>query len=216
MNTDIIYVPLSATTGNLNLRKKSAKCYVFYCPKGSGSTDKRREVILDSACGKYSNDIERIAKGFAAPSTMISKEIGGKFSTSRYRVPCGTILKVFLMRNRGYGKIPISSTAYLKCREGSAYRRLGFELLDDEGVIFTEASIEGNFDIIEQEQALAEGVFIPKAFRKRIGSSKDIISSDTILTPEKNSEAILELKELINDEGEIKTISVKRRRRSID
>ena len=77
-------------------------------------------------------------------------------------------------------------------------------------------SIEGNFDIIEQEQALAEGVFIPKAFRKRIGSSKDIISSDTILTPEKNSEAILELKELINDEGEIKTISVKRRRRSID
>ena len=206
-------IPIKTRLGDVNLRKKSAKAYVFHCDTSGAKT---KETFLHvAAMGSAPVSRESFPIQFAS-IYGIPEKIGGRGSECQWKVDEGAILKISVNVRRGHGKLPHTGFIYMKARAEAPYRRLTFDLLDSPNVTLTEAQVEGNFDILSVEDAELEGVVIPEHLKK-LGDQfhrDSILSNDTIINAAKSAPLVRKRK-VIGDGVKEKVVIVKKRRRSI-
>ena len=211
---------IKTVSGQCNLRKQSAKACYFHTPRGGGSGS--REVFLDKAAansvtGGPDGVIHRAGSPQYADSVPgTNPEIGGRRVTQQFSIAEGEIIKCFINVRPSYGKLPKSASVFLRIRRNASYRKLTFKLLDHPDTILTESTIEGSFDILTTEEALAAGVNIPTAYRSFSDPTNiaTVLTADTIIHPEKESPVRFEEKVVNDGSGNHRTV-VKRKRRRV-
>lgn len=215
------FVDIKTVSGSVILRKKSSKACFFHAPRKGGKGN--QEVFLDKASKNNitgGQDGVIHTKGFAQHSPSIAgmkPEISGRRIEQTYQIAEGEILKLFINVRNGYGKLPKTASVFVRVRKKAAYRKLRFAMVDHPDNSFTHAEIEGCFDIISTEDALASGVKIPPAYR--MFSDPDtidsVLSENIVIHEELEAPTITERKILKDEEGNEKTIITKKRRRQI-
>jgi hypothetical protein len=179
-------VLIHTVTGDVNLRGKSAKVIVFHSPRGGGTERFASQAAKDSS------------SGISITSSMMSKsvartleEIGGRKWDTVLSVEEGTILKVFVKINPGANRMEKTANFYVRVRAAAAYRSVKIKTIqDDVSVLLTEGSIEGNFDMLTVDEAMAEGIrCLPqhRRFAEQIAVDQ-VISSHTVIAEEKKAE----------------------------
>lgn len=206
---------IKTVSGAINYPEKSARVLLFFCPKNKG-----QEVFL-SQFAKNNQQICTANKphSYASSISGANSEVCGKMVSSEYRIASGSILRVLIKLNRGYGKMPLSASMYLRVRKGAAYRLVEIPTFQSLSAVFTKASIEGAFDVITFDEASAEGVKTIESYRQmyssvnvdRVVSTNRVIIEQTSM-PEKKE--VVKLEDA--DTGKETTVVRSRRRRAID
>ena len=214
LTTKMVFSNIVTVLGEVNMRNMSAQVMMFHCSKTGGI----ERFISQSA--KVSDGIVS-AVGFAqfSPSQRgVNADMGGKMVSATYKILKNEIVKVFAKIKRGYGTLDKVGSIYLRVRPDAAYRVVKIKLLDMAGVEFKEAYIEGNFDVLTVEEAIAEGVkCLPqhRHFAEKVNVDR-IITSNTVVAPEKAAAPKKELHNIVNaDTGEVKTVVRVKKKRSI-
>jgi len=206
---------LRTTTGLINYPDKSAQVMVFLSPRGNF-----KEAILAQATKTYPELVTR--PSFPRISSSINggrKEVCGSVTDSEYLVESGSILRVYIKINKGYGRLPESACFYIRVRSGAAYRRVEINTLQSLSAVFTKAVFEGCFDMLSFDEAIAEGVKTNKNFRRlfepinvnRVISKNEVLIEQTEVA-EKKEVVVLENP----DTGKEVTVVKFRKRRAID
>lgn len=198
------------TTGEVNLKDSSAKVSIFYSPK-DGSTEK----YLSQAAKNKHTILQRGSASFLPAVQGVLAEIGGRSINAAYDIQSGEILKVFVKVRYGYGRMDKVGSFFIRPRTGAAYRALTIKTLDKASVLFTSAKIEGCFDLISLQQALAEGIKIDRNYHRMFQPENlaSIISS-TILqneTVRAESKEIVKVTNQVTGES-VNVVKTKRRR----
>ena len=193
------------------MRNSSAKVSLFHSPKGPGT-----ERYISQAA-KLKDKIEQRGMAIFSPSVQGTvQEIGGRCVNATFFIADNEILKVFVKLNPGYGRIEKIANFFIRPREHAAYRVLKINTIDAASVSFKTAKIEGCFDMLTLDEALAEGVSVKREFRRVYDPSivASVISSNEILQPERQSSVKKEVVELVNPTtGEsVNVVKLKRRR----
>ena len=147
------------TTGEANLKSSSAKVSIFHSPK-NGSIER---YLSQSA--KIKDKVSQRGTAVFVPSIQgVLKEIGGSTITCTYDIASNELLKLFVKVKYGYGKMDRVGSVFLRVREGAAYRVLKIRTLDSVNVTFKSAKIEGCFDILTLNQAIADGAKVDSKY----------------------------------------------------
>lgn len=209
---------IETLTGEVNLRKQSAKCYAFHAPKKGGNGNE--EVFLDAATKNGTNGLSVRKVGTpevfsAIPGTK--QEIGGRFFRQKFDLLDGEIIKVMVTVRRGYGEREVNANVFLRVREGAAHRRLRFRLLDHADVSHTHAEIEGTFDILSLEDVeAAVKKFLPLyRIYGRSGAVAQAITEDIIIQAEQSAPTRVRKVVEATPTGETVVRFEKRKRRSV-
>lgn len=217
MNQNII----KTLSGSVNLLKSSAKACIFHAPKkgGKGSV----EIFLDKAARSgITGGPDGVVNRIGLPNYMQSvpgtvPEISGQMIEQSFAIAEGEIIKVFISVRSGWGKLPRSGNVFLRVRSEAAYQLLTFEMISHPDVAFTHARVEGNFDVLTLEEALAFGVHIPVAYRSMCEQHNvDRILTDRVIVHEAVSSAPKFTQKVISDGEVSRTITVRKRRRVIE
>lgn len=146
---------INTVTGNENFSNSSAKVHVFYKPSRAFPGN---EMFLGqmAKAGGYGHNVSTHGPvSFVSAAQGMRMEIVGKWATQTFNVPDGMIIKVFGWRqSRG---LAVSAIALLKARSTAAMNRLSVQLTGNERATYAYANIEGRFDVLTPEQAVAEG-----------------------------------------------------------
>lgn len=205
-------MPLILTTiGEVNLRGASAKISVFHSSrKGAG------EKYISIAAKSKEYIEQRGAASFSPSIAGLVQEVGGRYVNCAYTVKSNEVLKVFAKINPGYGKMEKVCCFFIRPRDGAAYRVIRIDTVKDKSVNFVASIIEGCFDMLTVQEAVAEGVVVKREFLHLFNpdSVSSVISSHVILQKEKKSSIKKELVEVVNQTTGQQTsiVNVKRRR----
>lgn len=212
---------IKTISGSVNLRKQNAKAHFFHAPRKGGKGG--REVFLDkatsnAATGGQDGVIHRSGTAsFADAIPGTNPEIGGRMITQSFQIAEGEIIKAFINVRLSYGRLPRSASVFLRVREEAAYRRLRFNLIDHADTVFTHAEVEGNFDLITVEEAVAAGCHIPKAYLSFSDPSniETVVDEDIIIREEKAARVIITEREVSDGDGTTRVVRTRKRRRKI-
>lgn len=207
---------IQTLTGEINMRKQSAKAYVFHSPRAGGVGN--AEVFLDKASdnGPTREVINRIGRGdFCAAIPGCKPEIVGRFVKCSYDVPDGEVLKVFVSVRRGYGNRPLTGAVFLRMRAKAAHRVLRFKLLDHADAAYTHAEVEGTFDVLTVEEAKALGCKVKKQFASyhTASAAASVLTENVVVQEEVEAPVRLERKQVTDERGEVHTVVVAKRKR---
>lgn len=178
---------IETLTGDVNLRTASAKCYVFHTPRQGGSGVEERHLGIAAKSGQTSNVIRTVSPyPIVIPSVQgYSTEVGGKMVRMSYSVEDGEILKLFIQRRPGAGKLPTSACQFVRVRGSAALRCLEAKLLTDPTVNEPMAFLRGRFDLISLEEARSLGVTVAEGFsRMFLPANVEHVTTVSILSPE--------------------------------
>lgn len=204
--------------GEINLRGKSAKIIVFHSPKGGGT-----ERFVGQAAKDAESGVEMLSCVRTKSVARMLEEIGGAAWDYTVNVKEGTILKVFVRLNPGGGKMERIANFYVRCRPGAAYRVVKMSTLIEDTldvvIQLKDGLIEGNFDMLSVDEAIAEGVkCLPqhRSFADPIAVER-IISSQTVLSEEKKAEPKKKIVSLLSpDTGEKIVFVTTKKKRSVN
>ncbi len=207
---------IQTVLGDVNRRSSSAKVILFHCSRSGGG----QEVYISQAAKNSDGLVTTVGFPQHSPAQMgIAMDVGGRMIKAGYSVRGGEVLKVFVNIRRGYSTMDRVGNFYIRVRPEAAYRVVKMKLLLDNTVTFKEASIEGNFDMLTVEEAMAEGVKCLQQHRQFADpiNIERIITSNTIIAP---ARAPAPRKEVYTVEdaatGETKTLVRNKKRRSIE
>lgn len=153
---------ISTTTGFENFESGSAKSYVFVAP--SQATRIQRELHLGVAARSGADGISAVGAPQSIPAAPGFIEETGRWTTATYEVPEHTILKLFAQRNGGFGSMRIMASLFVRMRKEAAVRKIGTVLTAHPKATYSRVWLEGRFDILTLEQAMALGVVVPPSF----------------------------------------------------
>jgi len=212
---------IKTLSGQVNLLKQSAKVCIFHAPR-RGSKG-HSEVYLDKAStsgvtGGEDGVVTRI--GFPTPFPSVpgcSTEVAGQMFMQSFGIEEGEVIKVFVTCRRGWGKLPLVGSVFLRARKDAAYRKVSFVMIDHPDVAFRESTVEGNLDILTLKDVLALGVHVPVPYRPMAEQHvvDRLITKDLIVEPE-HCAPIKYTDKVISDGTTVKTITVRKRRRVIE
>ena len=146
-------------------------------------------------------------------------EVGGRMTSAEYSIKSGTVLRVYVKINKGYGKLPESACFYIKVRQGAAYRRVEVNTFQSLSAVFSKAVIEGSFDMLSFDEATAEGVKTNDKFKRLYDSinTSRVITKNEVLIAQSSAAEKKEVVMLENpDTGAEVKIVRSRKRRAID
>lgn len=194
-------------------KMKTGKAIFFHAPS-SGSS--RREVVLSKVIDK---ELVREGGGYSCSSSIegIKREVGGSYIENSYSVKEGEFIKCFINVRPGYGKMPRSGSVFLRVRSTAAYRRLVFPITDSPQAIFKNAEVEGTFDVVSMEEAIACGVHVPSAY-KCFGTPENvesILKENIVIREEMEEKVVIESRTVTDGEGNEAVVRQRRRRRKI-
>lgn len=154
---------------------------------------------------------------YEASVPNVRKEIGGHMVKQSFEIEEGEVVKCYINVRRDYGKLPRNANVFLRMRANAAYRKIRFNLIDHVDTVFTHGEIEGTFDLLTTEEAIAAGVHIPKAYRSFSApeNAATVIQENIVIRPELESKIVLAQATVSDGEGNTKTIVRKKRRRNI-
>lgn len=195
------------------MEERSVKCMVFHSPRDNG-----REIYIQEAAKNANRPVHQIANPTYFPTIPGTKhELSGRFVEQSFDVAEGEVVKVFLNLNPGYGQMKLNGSIFLRVRKGAAHHRLHIKSIEHVDLTRQHFEIEGPFDIIEVEEALALGVKILPAFRQLAAPiiRQKLIKEDIIIH-EEDSPAVRYTEREIGEGDNKKKITVKKRRRSVE
>ena len=146
-------------TGEANLKNSSAKISIFHSPKNGGM-----ERYLSQAAKLKDAVIQRGSPIFIQSVQGVLKEIGGVYVNCAYEVRSGELVKLFAKVKYGYGRMDKVGSMFIRVRDGAAYRSVTIKTLDVASLNFREAKIEGCFDLVSLEEAIADGVKVKRDY----------------------------------------------------
>jgi hypothetical protein len=204
---------IQTTIGDVNLRNASAKISLFHYNKVNGT-----EQYISQAA-KSANEVMQRGMAIFSPSVQgMLKEIGGRCINATFSIAEGEIVKVFVKINPGYGRLEKFANFFIKAREHAAYRVVSINTVDAPGVLFKTAKLEGCFDMLSLEEALAEGVQVKSVFRRAYDPSRvaTVITKNEVLQAERAASVKKEIVEVIDPlSGESTSVVKVKRRRAI-
>ena len=204
---------LQTTIGDVNLRNASAKVSIFHYDKAGGV---ERYI---SQVAKAQKEVTQRGMAIFSPSVQgMLKEIGGRCINATFSIAEGEILKIFVKINPGYGRLEKFANFFIKAREHAAYRVVSINTLDAPGVLFKTAKLEGCFDMLSLEEALAEGVQVKSVFRRAFAPElvATVVSKNEVLQAERTASVKKEIVEVIDPlSGESTNVVKVKRRRAI-
>jgi hypothetical protein len=204
---------IQTTIGDVNLRNASAKISLFHYNKVNGT-----EQYISQAA-KSANEVMQRGMAIFSPSVQgMLKEIGGRCINATFSIAEGEIVKVFVKINPGYGRLEKFANFFIKAREHAAYRVVSINTVDAPGVLFKTAKLEGCFDMLSLEEALAEGVQVKSVFRRAYDPSRvaTVITKNEVLQAERAASVKKEIVEDIDPlSGESTSVVKVKRRRAI-
>lgn len=202
---------LQTTIGDVNLRNCSAKISIFHCDKAGGL-----ERYLSQAAKAQTQVTQRGMAIFSPSVQGMLKEVGGRCINSTFSIAEGEILKVFVKINPGYGRLEKNANFFIKAREHAAYRAVSINTVDAPSVIFRTARLEGCFDMLSLEEAIAEGIQVKSVFRRAYDPNlvASVISKHEVLQPERAPSIKKQIVEVVDPISGASTnvVKVKRRR----
>jgi hypothetical protein len=218
MDSTLSFNTISTLSGNVNLRKASAKVCIFHCPR-AGSVG-NMEVFLDKAAtsGVTAAVVRRSGMPhFISAVPGVVPEIGGRMINQSFSIAEGEILKVFVNVRPGWGKLPKTGAVFVRIRAKAALRKLEFPMIKHADVAYQESLVEGRFDVLTLADALALGIKVPNHLRMfcedhcvaQLGVKQTVIDAEI-------SAAVQFEQKQIGDGDTVKTIVVRKRRRSIE
>lgn len=161
--------PIETLTGDVNLRTASAKAYVFHTPRKGGVGVEERILPVAAKSGQ-TNSVITPLQSFAQRTPSVqgySVEVGGSMTAQSFIVAEGEILKFFVNRRPGAGKLPLTACQFIRVRETAALRCIEAKLLTDPKVTQPFAMIRGRFDLLTLEEAVALGVTVNPGFMRQ-------------------------------------------------
>jgi hypothetical protein len=204
---------IQTTIGDVNLRNASAKISLFHYNKVNGT-----EQYISQAA-KSANEVTQRGMAIFSPSVQgMLREIGGRCINATFSIAEGEVVKVFVKINPGYGRLEKFANFFIKAREHAAYRVVSINTVDAPGVLFKTAKLEGCFDMLSLEEALAEGVQVKSVFRRAYDPSRvaTVITKNEVLQAERAASVKKEIVEVIDPlSGESTSVVKVKRRRAI-
>jgi hypothetical protein len=205
-------MPVIATLlGEINLANSSAQVRIFHYNKVNNL-----EAYVSVSAKNPASGVKPYGPALFSPSVSgCVQDIGGRFIQSSYEVEESQILKVFTKIKQGYGKMDKIANFFIKVREGAAYRSLKINTLNHHSVLFKTAKIEGCFDLLTLEEALAEGVKVKQEFRRLYAPEavSTVLTSSDILVQETKTSVKKQIVEVVDPTTGNKTNIVKAKRR---
>lgn len=205
---------IETLSGDVNLRTGSAKCAVFHSPRTGGKGVEERHLGIAAKSGQTCDIIRTVSPyPVVIPSVQgYSNEIGGKMVRMTYQVEDGEILKIFVQRRPGAGKVPVNACQFIRVRESAALREVEMKLLTDPAVNEPFGKIRGRFDILSLADARALGVSVAAHFEKMFGEGS-VANTMTFATIAPESVAVQQVKKA---DGTAVTVATVKRRRTIN
>lgn len=213
-------VVIQTISGEVNVRKMSAKVCLFHAPRKNGPGNS--EMFLDKAATHAINGEAVGRLGFPSFSPSVPgtrEEITGRMVRQSFSIEEGEVVKMFCNIRRGWGKMPYTASIFLRVRAEAAYRRVTVKTLEHPDVAFTHAMVEGCFDLLTLEDTLALGVHIPPAFRSMAEhhNTSTVLTEDKIIQAEASSAPRYEERKLVDEStGNVRTLTVRKKRRAIE
>lgn len=139
---------IETLTGEETFRNATAKFYVINC--GNGKNEKH---IGASSKDAATYGVARLSQNTQNAFSGLPASLG-TWTTARYGVQSGVVLKVFAYLSR-YGTPRHSGTIYLQVRPQAALRRVEFSLLAEQSrSVYEKAYILGNFDLLTEADTI--------------------------------------------------------------
>ena len=210
------YMPVINTLlGEVNLAQSSAQVRMFHCDSRT-----KLEKFISVSCKDAGSGVRAYGPALFSPSVKgCVQDVGGRFIQASYDVAEEHILKVFTKIKQGYGKMDKLANFFIRVREEAAYRSLKINTLTNVSVLFRTASIEGCFDILTLDEALAEGIKVKQEFRRLYAqeSVERILSESNVLVKEKSPPTKKKVVQVVDHAtGEVVNVVKAKRRRALD
>jgi hypothetical protein len=186
---------IETLTGDVNLRTGSAKCFVFHTPRQGGAGVEERHLGLAAKSNQTANVVRTVSPyPTVIPSVQgYSAEIGGKMVRMTYSVEEGEILKLFIQRRPGAGKLPTNACQFVRVREGAALRCVEAKMLTDPMVNEPMSFIRGRFDLLTLEEARALGVKVADGYTRMFHPANvEHVTTVSTVSPEIASASIVQ------------------------
>lgn len=205
---------IETLTGDVNLRTGSAKCFVFHTPHAGGKGAEERPLGLAAKSGQTSEVVRAVSPyPTVIPSVSgYSAEVGGKMVRMTYQVADGELIKLFVQRRPGAGKVPVSACQFIRVRESGALREVEMRLLTDACVNEPFGKLRGRFDLLTLAEARAMGATVASHFDSMFGegSVSNTMSFSTIAAEKASAWSVAK------DDGTVVVVAVAKRRRAIN
>lgn len=210
---------IQTLTGNVNMRKQSAKIHAFHSPRKGGVGNK--EVFLDKASksGVTSGHIRKVGvPEFCAAIPGTKQEIGGRFVKQTFDIEEGEILKLFVDVRPGYGNPKRTGSVFIRVRRNAAHRKIRIKMIDHADVAYTHAEVEGCFDVLTLNELDAAGVKVLKGLRHLSSEAnlERIISENIVIQPEVSAPVRVRKRKRVDADGNEQTVFERKKRRSLD
>jgi len=177
-------LPIDILTGSENYDGKTASLQAYWCPKSEDIGLK--ETILDMAAQYKHGNISR-SNAEKGPAFRGLKTLCGEWTSARFMIPEGQIIKFFAKRSIK-GNIEVMASMYIQIRDKAALRERRLKLTAQDRSLNLFAYIRGNYDVLTVDQVAAAGVVIPRHFIQFADSGMVAKAFDEhILEPEKES-----------------------------
>lgn len=205
---------IETLTGDCNLRTGSAKCFVFHAPRAGGKGAEERHLGLAAKSGQTAEIIRTVSPyPVVIPSVQgYSNEVGGKMVRMTYQVAEGEILKVFVQRRPGAGKVPVNACQFVRVRESAALQEIEMKLLTDASVNEPFGKLRGRFDILTLAEALALGVQVADYCKPMFGEG----SVANTMVFNSLAPATASVKTVVKADGSAVIVQTVKRRRTIN
>jgi hypothetical protein len=204
---------IGATTGHENFQSGSAKSYLFVTPTRRFPGKEMHIGVAAKAQGA----IRQTGSPQTVPAAPGMRPEMGRWTTCNYDVPEGTLLKLFAVRSGGFGSMRVQGSLFLMVREHAAFRRVQTILTGHPKAAYSRVNIEGRFDLLTVDQAVALGAVVPNHFRTSfeegmVRRAFEIIEIDReVAAPPINHVEVVE-----NSQGEAVEVVRRRRGRALD
>lgn len=206
---------LQTTTGFENFSSGSAKVYVFSLPTPAFPGNESNLHLLSRA---GVSGVRAVGTATAAPAAPGVPYDRGKWTTQTFDIPEGMVLKVFANRSTSaFGQMRIMANMAIRMRAQGPLMRLSAILTQHQNATYTRANIEGRFDILTLEEALALGASIPSTFHATYGRGMTSRAFEiTQMEREVTSRAAVRVRTIENSQGEAVVVTDSRRGRALD
>lgn len=196
---------ISATYGNENFQRSSAKYQIFACRTSVHNRSRDAQMHLWMAARDGAHGIVESGRAQTIPAAPGKKLTLGKWTTGRYDVPDQLVLKIFgqrkisAMTNGRYARADI----LLRMRPGAAMIRIRGRLSGDPRAEASDVVVfEGRADIITVPQAVAAGVVLPALFESFKPHNVQTLFVVEELEPETEQLPTIQKREIKNTKGE--------------
>lgn len=206
-------VTITTTSGRENFPTGSATVGVFVLPCA------KYPVARESAIGLAARAPEFPLRAVGVPTKVAASptrraDIAGEWTTCAYDVQEGAILKVAVNKSSSnFGSMRTMANAALRARATAPYIRMSIPLTGS-GARST-VLIEGRFDIIPVEEALALGAPIPIAFRPSFDPVHQRRAFDVVEMEPGIAKPVQEVRTVSNEIGDRVEVIIPRRRRAM-